>query len=126
MKNKYRILLILVFILAILGTYYFLYSDKFSLDKPPSTRVDLKECVVIDPFDIKSRSELVDAMRKYLADKENVSLDTYFIGEMIGETDCFSLKINNLELYETADGSLVILKDGKKYKKVSSDLWRPD
>lgn len=126
MKNKYRILLVLVLILAILGTYYFLYSDKFLLRKPPSTNVNLKECMAIDSFDIKSRAELVDAMRNYLADNENVPTDTYFIGEMIEETDCFSLKINNLELYETTDGSLAILKDGKKYKKVSSDLWRSD
>ncbi len=126
MKNTQRIFLILVIILTILGTYYLLYSDKFSRNKSPSTNVNLKECVDIDPFDIKGRAELVDAMRKYLADNENISLDTYFIGEMIGETNCFSLKVNNLELYETTDRSLVIIRDGKEYKRVGSDLWRPD
>lgn len=131
MKKIIPIFIILLVVLSLLVTYYIINFEKFSskdndlsLTANPSVSVDLVSCQKVDEEDYRGQIERVNLMRKYLAEKENIPLTTGFTGKIIDGTQCFSLKVSNLEVYEDNEGNLVIVKDGVLDNKVPERSWK--
>lgn len=116
--------LVIIIVISLSATYFFLNFEKFIKKDKSSSNINLENCAQIDSTNIMVRASLVDTMRNYLAENENVPLTTPFKGSAIGEENCFSLVISDFEVYEAFDGSLVIIKNGNKYKIIPRDLWK--
>lgn len=84
---------------------------------------DLESCQKIDINDASASGKLMQQMMNYLEDKESVSADNSFIGTWVQGTKCFRLRISDLELYATEDNYLVILKNGKEYRRIPPEIW---
>lgn len=123
MKYSAHVISVFLVICSIVGTYFLLKAENFNRNTLPSSSVNLNECIQVNTDDIENRIKVVDMMRKYLTEKKNIPLTTSFVGSVVEGTNCFTLKIDKYELYETADKSLVVLELDKEIERIPVRLW---
>lgn len=111
--------LLLLVLLAGLILYYFSVKNKF----PVSSNIATK-CLSSEDNTPEVIAQTTDLIRKYLDKNENIPLTTSFIGKVIPGTKCISIQISNLKLYVDKENYLILLKNGKEYKKISPGDWK--